>query len=534
MSRSARSGKARQDKHRHKSGSMFLSLCASVLFLLGSFLLAFFVFGSKSSVRVLQNVTKGYAVVFTTVAYGFIALSMVPEILLDRIKRPFAHSRYGKLHGTSKSFGMDLFKLNIAQSILFIIASILQAVAFFILFQFENSNKLDEVDLYCKINLAASWFWLFSSALALVTRGCCWFSCLRSAVQTLDQMGNALYIISTVMWMFAALNEYENFANAGLGPNLQDNVMIMWFVAGCAYTVADVLRFCERNPPSSVDNTPLANDDGETELSPAQWTDTSAKKKEPTVRWGPDTDTSDEGSEQVNKQSARGADIESGEEGKESTEGVNADVDKFIQTLETQASPRRHSSRVLASARQEANDKYGNRGFKSAQAPEAPKPSARYSPEIQAVARKKADDHRKELEALTSKRTQSSSIRPDFSGMCNMRQPHPFLPDYDNAASEGAERTSSRTFIRVKDTKTGLSVANVKVKSPRRINPVRETSTAKKQQVQTSPIAVVDFDPFDPCISDNKITPTRHVSGADVASDCSSNGTGSTYSKPML
>ena len=508
------------DEQRRRSGCMFLSLCASVLFFLGSFFLALFVFGSKSNIRVLQNISRGYAVVLTTIAYVLIALSTVPEFMLDRIKRPFAHSRYGKLHGIKRSFGMDLLKLNIAQSILFLIASILQAVAFFILFQFEDNKNVDEVDLFCKINLAASWFWLFSAALAIVTRGCCWFNCLRTAVQTLDQMGNALYIISTIMWMFAALNEYENFANAGLGPNLQDHVMVMWFFAGCAYTVADVMRFYERNPASAVDQRPLARDedDADTELSPAQWTNTSGKKKEPTVKWGPDAEIFEEGSEQGKEMARGGPDIESGKKVRESTEQMDSEVNKLGQTVVDPLSRQRDSSSLLAVARQEANTKPSSKGHRDAQALEAPAPPVRYSPEIQAMARKKADAHRKELEALTSKRTGSSSIRPDFSGMSTMRQPHPFQPDFDNTVNAGTTQAASPKFIRVENTGAGSFMAGVKAHSGKTVNPILKTSKSKKQTAQTSPNMVRDFDSFDPSIAAEKIIPAGDVStGADIA-----------------
>jgi len=286
-----------------------LALTSSTLFLAGSTVLAVLV--TSDRIKPLRSLPYVKGTLLVIIAYALLALHVVPEIALDRStpQRPFSHNRYGKLQRRSRRLRVDFAYLNFAQSFTFFTASLVQGAAFFVLFEYEDNEDFDNVDIYCKINLASSSLWVITSALALVSRGCCWIRYCRSWTDTLEQSGNGLYIVSTFVWMIAGLNQFENFDHPYLGDNLQDCVLIIWFVVGCLYTAADVRRFYERRT-MHVDSRPFTkdnHDDDKTEYDDEEdddnatdpglsrsWTSTSYDK-DTKIKWGPDADATSNG-----------------------------------------------------------------------------------------------------------------------------------------------------------------------------------------------------------------------------------------------
>lgn len=220
-----------------------LAIQSSLLFFLGTCAFMVYVIAEnqyQTGSQFADSITSK-----VTVATGYLLLSLhaLIEMVIDfqKVPRIFPHSRYGRVFGTKRSYGVDLRNLNVLQSGLFLFASLLEMVAFLALF------VLRRTDVYSWFNVGGSCLFLTSAALTLVIRGCCWVRWSRSAREMLDQSANGLFVVATVAWMFACLNQFENFHSNTVGALLQDMCMIVFFVCGFFYLLADLLRLCEKS-----------------------------------------------------------------------------------------------------------------------------------------------------------------------------------------------------------------------------------------------------------------------------------------------
>lgn len=243
-----------------------LSFLSSFLFLIGAlsvFLTAFG--GDNSALNALSISDLGTKLI----SFGYFCwiLHAIAEISIDKspVRRPFAHMRYGKTRGVSRSVRVDLVRMNVYHSIIFSAASFFQGLAFAVLLELSKSNRVDGVNIYVNINLLASLLWLVSAAMTVSSRGCCWLYCFRTNAELFDQTANGLFVSSSIVWMFAALNVYSNVNQALLGDYLQDVVIAIWLAVGCLYVIADLMRI----PTfiASVNTTPLGADGTEDDNS---------------------------------------------------------------------------------------------------------------------------------------------------------------------------------------------------------------------------------------------------------------------------
>lgn len=213
--------------------------------------------------------------------FGLFLLHSVPEISMDQPPfRPFGHGRYTRTSFKSnKGSTADYIVLNRVQTGFFAVATSLEIAAFYLML-YESMPFW----YFTTLNLLASFFWLFSAALLLVTRGCCWLRCCVTLWDTCDQIGNGLYIVTCILWTLMALMQQEHNNAKKLsfmdGIDCQIVCFILWTIAATFYLMADFHRWMRFIPENqrrfrlktrrksikSVDATPLTTcgsaDDG--------------------------------------------------------------------------------------------------------------------------------------------------------------------------------------------------------------------------------------------------------------------------------
>jgi hypothetical protein len=228
---------------QERSWASLLSLLSSALFSVGSTFLACYIFAVSATDGGQDLMEAKAPKIMILLGYSTLAAHTFPEIILDySASRIFDHSRYGK----------DSPMLNAVNSVLFLIGSTTQCLAFlaYLSEDMENSN------LYVALNLFASVLWIGSAVATSMSRGCFVFRC-GPCPDTFDQIANGVYVLSTGLLGVAALNVYDDSNQAFLGNFLQELVFLMWAVIGVLYLAADIQRFRELPAQSSVDSRPL-------------------------------------------------------------------------------------------------------------------------------------------------------------------------------------------------------------------------------------------------------------------------------------
>lgn len=221
-----------------------LSLLSTLIFVAGA---AFLVL--KQRLDIAEN----------SFVYGFalLATSVLPEFCIDYLsRRPFSHGRYSAVSRSQEVFGSDVVILNNCQSLVFLIATIVQGVAFF--FYEELEDEYDEVTLYCDINLSAAVFWVLSGGMVLVMRGFAGCRCKNGVVGTIDYVANVIYTISTGVLAVSGMEQMEQFDyfdKEHLGSLLQGYAMDAWLVAGVLYLLSDIYRL--QSGPQHLDLRPI-------------------------------------------------------------------------------------------------------------------------------------------------------------------------------------------------------------------------------------------------------------------------------------
>jgi hypothetical protein len=228
---------------QQRSCSSLLSLSSSALFSVGSIFLASSLFAVAATAGGQDLLQAKAPKILILIGYSALAAHVFPEIVLDfSSSRMFDHSRYGK----------DSPKLNGANSVFFLLASTLQCMTSLV----HLSEDLQDTNLYVTLNSTASVLWIGSAVATSLSRGGCFFG---FGPDTLDEIANAIYVLSAGLWGLAALNVYDSNDLAFSADFLHDLIFVMWAVIGLLYLAADLQRY--RKPPldiASVDPRPLA------------------------------------------------------------------------------------------------------------------------------------------------------------------------------------------------------------------------------------------------------------------------------------
>jgi hypothetical protein len=223
--------------------SLLLSLLSSALFSVGSIFLASSLFAVAATDGGQDLLQAKAPKILILIGYSALAAHVFPEIVLDfSSSRITDHCRYGK----------DSPKLNGANSVFFLLGSTLQCMASLV----NLSEDLQETSFYVTLNSAASVLWIGSAVATSLSRGGCFFG---PCSDTLDEIANAIYVLSAGLWGLAALNVYDGNDLAFSADFLHDLIFVMWAVIGLFYLAADLQRY--RKPPlniASVDPRPLA------------------------------------------------------------------------------------------------------------------------------------------------------------------------------------------------------------------------------------------------------------------------------------
>jgi hypothetical protein len=229
----------------HERCSLLLLISSSALFSVGSAFLASYVFAVAATDGGQDLLQAKAAQILILIGYSALAAHTFPEIVLDyNSSRLFDHSRYRK----------DSPKLNVANSVFFLLGCTLQYMAFLV----SLSEDIQDSKLYVTLNSVASVLWIGSAVATSLSRGCCVFSC-GPCPDTFDQIANGIYLLSVGLWGLAALNTYDDSDLAFSEKFLHDLVFLMWGVIGLLYLAADLQRYRQPLPDiSSVDTRPLA------------------------------------------------------------------------------------------------------------------------------------------------------------------------------------------------------------------------------------------------------------------------------------
>jgi hypothetical protein len=175
---------------------LLLSLSSSVLFSVGSTFLASYIFAVAATDGGQDLLQAKAPKILILIGYSALAAHTFPEIVLDySSSRLFDHSRYGK----------DSPKLNVANSVFFLLGCTLQCMAFLV----SLSEDIQDSKLYVTLNSVASVLWIGSAFATSLSRGCCVFSC-GPCPDTFDQIANGIYLLSVGLWGLAALNTYDD------------------------------------------------------------------------------------------------------------------------------------------------------------------------------------------------------------------------------------------------------------------------------------------------------------------------------------
>ena len=185
--------------------------------------------------------------------YSCFAVHALVELALDLspVRRLYSFGRYGKVYMSSRVYGMDLLKVNLAQSYCFLLASIVQYLAFYYL-------KNNDLELYVGLNLLSSCLWVVTAALALMARGLFWIFIRSNRRQRLEKTANGLYILMAVIWMLDAVNQMDGFNGKILGDGLQDAAICILFLSGFLYLLVGYRLWCSSGSRiRNVDSSPL-------------------------------------------------------------------------------------------------------------------------------------------------------------------------------------------------------------------------------------------------------------------------------------
>lgn len=208
-----------------------LTTSASSIFLTGALLLLVDVFFGSQALLYVGFVT--------------LALHAIPEIIADvSVGRPNEHSRY-TIHDPNNSKKRFL---NLLQSIVFLAAGVIQAVAFFYSQRARERGEADKksVDTYLLLNTIASGLWISTGLLIFSARRCFCMRCFSRSSEFCDAVGNTCWILSTIVLIVDAFILVMDF-NAGFNQEALDRffwntIPIMWTVSGVFYLVADLQR----------------------------------------------------------------------------------------------------------------------------------------------------------------------------------------------------------------------------------------------------------------------------------------------------
>lgn len=226
--------------------SLLLSLSSSALFSVGSAFLTSYIFAVAATDGGQDLLQAKAPKILILIGYSALAAHTFPEIVMDyHSSRLFAHSRYGK----------DSPKLNVVNSVFFLLGCTLQCIAYLVSLSEDIQNNI----LYVALHSAASVLWVGSAVATSLSRGCCLFRC-GPCPDTFDQIANAIYVLSAGLWGLATLNVFDDSDQIFSGEYLHALVFLMWGVIGPLYLAADLQRY--RQPSSSissVDTRPLSS-----------------------------------------------------------------------------------------------------------------------------------------------------------------------------------------------------------------------------------------------------------------------------------
>ena len=211
-------------------------LMASTAFLLGSLLL-------------LQTVP-----LLKALAGFLIALQLIPEIYIDSFQsqhpRRVSHGRYSAAaEEPQRSSGNWPVLWNKTQNAVFLMACVLQIVAFGVAVQLNRQPGLFRA--YQIFNLAAAATWILSGLVVLLNRRLYWpssSSCgkrgFNAKADVVDVVGNTLYVLGCLVWLIAGIAIFrsnDDLSNE-VGSPLQRGAAGLWSVSALLHVSTDVGR----------------------------------------------------------------------------------------------------------------------------------------------------------------------------------------------------------------------------------------------------------------------------------------------------